>query len=89
MTQPKQHRERDQYVAEAEHFQNKCIDLDLANGILTKERDAALARIEELENVLGVFSWKINQCLRIECESCLAAIKELGQALERKGESGE
>lgn len=44
-------RERDEYVHEAEHFQNKCIDLDQANGILQQRYAKALVRIALLEEL--------------------------------------
>lgn len=54
-------KERDEYVHEAEHFQNKCIDLDQANGILKAENErlsSALEYLREERPVSDSFVWK-------------------------------
>ena len=41
-------KERDEYVHEAEHFQNKCIDLDQANGMLKAENERLKTALQEV-----------------------------------------
>lgn len=80
-------KERDEYVREAEHFQNKCIDLDLANGLLTNERDALAAQLIEahrLQTVAVEMSSKFEAQLN-EAKQLIEADNKYIKRLERGG----
>lgn len=67
-------RERDEYIHEAERFQNKCIDLGQANGMLKAE-------IERLHKSMPEFANGVHANLVIQLTEARAQAEKLAEAL--------